>query len=672
MSEFERGIQEARVRQHRLYILTFVAFSFVGLLMAGVLVSTSGTPVKILPIEAEETGTVMVEDGYAFSYHNVVYGLLGRSTITVQAKGFREQRRQIEPEERGNEVAITMAAIPGRLIASTVPAQSNTRWSVDGDFLFIGESFDRELEHGTYALRIDNPYFKIAERGLKIKRAETQEITLDLIPVDGQIIISSDPQNASINVNDQSSGQTPNSIKLKGGEYSIVVEKEGYVTVREVITLTNIKANAERTYRLKHVPSTLAFSVEPEGGELLLNGRKVDPSGSYEVSSNVKHTLTYIRDGYHPLARTITLKAGENKRINVFLKPDMGDVEIHASPSAEIYVDGIKIGEKLVTVSLSAIVHAIELRKPGYRSIKKTVKPSSRRKTVIREKLSTELAARKAESPKEYKNSAEIELKLFEPGPFKMGAPRDQKGQRANEFERNVILKKAFYSSKHEITNSQFILFRKDHTGPANEPVTSVTWLDAAAFSNWISKREGLSPFYKIENRRLIKVNTLADGYRLLTEAEWEWLARKAGRKEQTIFPWGDDDVVPRMAGNIADESANGLTSFFVPNYNDGYTDRAPVGMFPAEASGLFDLTGNVSEWVHDFYTLMPPDKNKAYVDPLGPGFGEGHVIKGANWRSGTRTLLRAAYRNGLVNKRDDVGFRIGRYLYADEATNTE
>jgi formylglycine-generating enzyme required for sulfatase activity len=83
-------------------------------------------------------------------------------------------------------------------------------------------------------------------------------------------------------------------------------------------------------------------------------------------------------------------------------------------------------------------------------------------------------------------------------------------------------------------------------------------------------------------------------------------------------------------------------------------------------------LIGNASEWVHDFYTLMPPEKGKVYVDPLGPGFGEGHVVKGANWRSGTRTLLRAAYRDGLANKKDDVGFRIGRYLYAEEVTNAD
>ncbi len=672
MSEFERGIRDARKRHHRLYFFTFCALVFVGVIVTGVLVFSSGTSVRIMPVEAEVTGTIDVDDGYAITVDNVIYGFAGSLSITVRAKGFHELNRQIHAEERGNSLVVTLREIPGKLIASTSPVLTNTRWVLDGEFLTIGETLERELEPGKYALKINNPFFEIKDYDFEIERAEEHEVSFDLSPVDGQLKVSSNPKNARISVNGRSNGQTPVSIDLDGGEHKIVVEKEGYVAVEELIILTNEKAFAQRSYRLKRVSSTLTFSVNPAKGQLLLNGRKIDPAGSYEVSSNVKHTLTYVHEGFQPITRQVTLKENESKLVSINLESDVGEVEIHATPSADIFVDGKKAGEGTVNLSLTAIEHTIELRKSGYRTIEKTVRPSSKHKTLISEALIPELTARKSESPREYKNSAGIELKLFEPGPFVMGAPRHQKGQRANEFEKSVMLKKAFYAGKHEITNAQFMMFRVNHSGPPNQPAVSVTWLDAAAFSNWLSKREGLSPFYQIENRNLIAVNGQADGYRLLSEAEWEWLARKSGKKEQTIFPWGDDDVVPPMAGNIADEAANGITAFYVPNYNDGYARGAPVGQFPAEASGLFDLTGNVREWVHDFYALMPPDGNKIYVDPLGSMSGGAHVTKGASWRSGTRTLLRAAYRDGLVDRKDDVGFRIGRYLYGKESTNAD
>lgn len=669
MNEFEQGLVKARARQQRLYVFAFFLLIIVCTTVAVILTSTSGTTISVAPIEAEQSGVINVEQGYAFSIDHVVYGFPGSLAIVVQSDGFYDQRRQIKPEERGGKVAITLNPIPGKLLASTKPERSNTSWFLNDSHVAISRELNRELEPGAYTLRVDNPYYAVMERKLEIKRAEKYEEVFDLEPVTGRVVISSTPKKAKVIIEGELKGQTPISINLNGGEHRITVEKEGFVPLEELIVLTNKKKSEDRTYRLKRVSSTLAFIVKPRGGQLLLDGRKISPTKSYEVSSNVKHTVTYLLDGFKPITRTVTLKEGERKNLQMNLKPDMGEVEIHTSPSADIYVDGKKVGVKSVMIMLSAINHQIELRKSGYRTIKKTIKPSSKRKIILNETLISELMARKAESPREYKNTVGVELKLFEPGSFTMGAPRHQKGQRANEFERKVLLRKPFYASTYEITNDQFSLFKKGKNGTGEHPVTSVTWLEAAAFCNWLSNKEHLSPFYQIRGQKLVSVNGKADGYRLLTEAEWEWLARKAGKNQQTIFTWGDKGVVPKDAGNIADESANGLTSFYVPNYTDGFSKGAPVGKFSVEASGLYDMAGNVSEWVHDFYALVPPDRHKVYVDPLGHEFGDAHVVKGASWRSGTRTLLRPAYREGLADKKDDVGFRIGRYLYGNEGS---
>jgi formylglycine-generating enzyme required for sulfatase activity len=75
-------------------------------------------------------------------------------------------------------------------------------------------------------------------------------------------------------------------------------------------------------------------------------------------------------------------------------------------------------------------------------------------------------------------------------------------------------------------------------------------------------------------------------------------------------------------------------------------------------------MAGNVSEWVHDVYSILPPRNEQIADNPLGEQQGAAHVVKGANWRSGTITTLRPAFREGLTGGRDDLGFRIGRYLY--------
>ncbi len=667
MIQFELGLEAARQRQRRMYILSFSAFIVAVGLVAGVLLSASGTSIEISPEDARAAGIVSVEDGYAIAFDHVVYGFTETSVIFVRAPGFQEERRQIEASERGGTVTVTLREIPGRLVAKTAPAQANTQWALNGAAVDIAETLVRELASGEYVIGIENPYFEPAVQKVVIERARNHEITVTLKPIDGQLKLASEPDGAAITIDGKVAGKTPAVIAVQGGRHAVSVEKEDFIPVQEDIEITHEQAIVERDYRLKPVASTLTVSVSPSGGQLLLDGRKIDPNVPQDVSANVEHSVSYLKGGYHSRSLSVTLAAREDKNLDIRLKPDIGDVEVSSNPSAEIYVNGLKVGKTPAKIRLKAVSHVVELRRPGYRTVKQTIKPSSKRKTIVHKTLVSELAARRAESPRVYRNSAGIEMILFEPGNFVMGAPRHQKGQRANEFVKEVTLRKSFYAGKHEVTNAQFKLFEQRRSGSAQLPVTSVTWLEAALFCNWLSEREGLSPVYGVVNGRLSFANEQADGYRLLTEAEWEWLARKAGKKEQSVFPWGDESVIPKMAGNIADESANGLTAFYIPNYNDGYAKLAPVGSFGAEASGLHDLTGNVSEWVHDLYSLTPPDGGKMHEDPMGPETGEIHVVKGASWRSGTRTLLRAAYREGLIDRREDVGFRVARYLYGAE-----
>ena len=155
----------------------------------------------------------------------------------------------------------------------------------------------------------------------------------------------------------------------------------------------------------------------------------------------------------------------------------------------------------------------------------------------------------------------------------------------------------------------------------------------------------------------------MGPGYRLPTEAEWEYCSR-FGKDGVTLkYPWGDKFPPPAKSGNFADESARDLLSSYLAGYNDGYPVMAPVAKFKPNALGLYDLGGNAAEWCHDYYSIYTYDPRKVYADPPGPSEGKHHVIRGSSWRQSGISALRSSYRDYSDGERLDLGFRVARYL---------
>jgi formylglycine-generating enzyme required for sulfatase activity len=260
-------------------------------------------------------------------------------------------------------------------------------------------------------------------------------------------------------------------------------------------------------------------------------------------------------------------------------------------------------------------------------------------------------------------------------GEFTMGSSRREDGRRSNEVLRPVRLTHAYYIGTTEVTNGEFRQFRPNHDSGAllgmtlnddDQPVVNVTWADIAQYLNWLSIADGLQPVYEEGPNGWAAVLPFRNGYRLPTEAEWAWAARFSGREEPLVFPWSSDltDLSPPdRSGNYADVSASGTLPTTLVTYNDDFVVSAPVGSFDADAAGLFDIGGNVAEWVHDYYSLDFSATQEAVEDPTGPASGAYHVVRGASWRSATLTDLRMAARDYSNGARDDLGFRIARNL---------
>tara|TARA_Y100001960_G_scaffold217540_1_gene227431 strand:+ start:389 stop:2413 length:2025 start_codon:yes stop_codon:yes gene_type:complete len=669
MNQFNKKLDSAQSQQiKKYYIFCLVAIGFF-LLMVIFLIYSRGTRVDVLPLEAGKLAKINVIDSLGFSIHNVVYSIVGNPLIRVSSPGFKDSTVTIGSAYLGKNFQLELSELPGRIIINISGNKDNlstTSWKINGKNTKNSAILDQELKAGTYNISINNPFFLPKELTVEIRRKETSKFQLDLDPVSGSLNIFSNPIGANVFLDGKLIGKTPLESRQNGGVYSLRITADNYVDSIDKFEITHAESVVKRNYHLERIKVKVIPKLTPKGGRLFVNG--ILSKGPLFLSTDVEHQLIYMKQGYYPITKKIKFSSVHQKEISFQLEPEFGKVIISSLPPASIWINNKDYGSNAITVNLPAVTQQIVFKKEGYRSVSKTINPTEKFVQKISVKLLTEYQARLLESPRELTNQNGIKLKLFiKPGSFEMGAPRSEKGQRANEFQKKIRLTKSFYASIFEITNGQYVKFKpnlRKSLGADSMPVTSIDWNEAASFCNWLSKNEGLQIFYRIENKRVIGFNKNTDGYRLLSEAEWEWLSRKAGKPKKTIFSWGNEMIIPPNTSNIADENAKGEATFYVPNYNDGYVGAAPVGSFNKELSGLYDIAGNVSEWVHDVYSVIPPMGDAILENPLGEESGQSHVVKGANFRSGSITILRPSFREGLIAGRDDVGFRVGRYLY--------
>ena len=198
-----------------------------------------------------------------------------------------------------------------------------------------------------------------------------------------------------------------------------------------------------------------------------------------------------------------------------------------------------------------------------------------------------------------------------------------------------------------------------------NQPVTFVSWFDAVNYCNWRSKKDNLKCCYKIMGDSVFWDKS-AKGYRLLTEAEWEFVARSGGKNHK--FSWGNDSVPMingQNAANIKDETfkkAHAPDVKLKPcweGYEDGYIYTSPVGSFAPNELGIYDICGNVYEWCWDWYG----DYNENPVNnPDGPATGKARVCRNVGYACPIDQIGTTHRGSGEPdNFFDNVGFRIGR-----------
>ncbi len=228
--------------------------------------------------------------------------------------------------------------------------------------------------------------------------------------------------------------------------------------------------------------------------------------------------------------------------------------------------------------------------------------------------------------PKTFTNSVGMKFVWIPPGHFLMGSPEGEKGRRDNEAQHKVTLTRGFYLSVYPVTQAQWKAVMgntpRPYHGKGDLPVETVSWDDCQEFLRKLRQRDKRP-------------------YRLPTEAEWEYACR-AG----TSTPYYFGQTLSHRQANFG-------------KFRKGSSplSTTPVGRYPPNAWGLYEMHGNVWEWCQDWFGEYP---RKAVADPRGPEGGAERVLRGGSWND-TAEHCRSACRHKFEPAGRDhvVGFRV-------------
>ena len=433
-------------------------------------------------------------------------------------------------------------------------------------------------------------------------------------------------------------------------------------------------------------PSGISIEVRTDkAGDLYFQGEKIAT-----LWDNSTHTIPIERPGTYSLVLELIDRMEKTLSVTItsrgITRVDFSSIqavpryaiEVRTDKGGDLYVQG----EKVATLRDNS-TQLIPVENPRTYSLRLLLTDRS-------EKTSSVTITSRGVTQVDFSSISAISPNMvrISGGTFMMGSPPSEAGRQDNETQRRVTVG-SFYMGKHTVTVGEFRRFvnatgyrtdaeksgggwvwtNNDWVQRAdanwrnpyfsqgdNHPVVLVSWNDAVQYANWLSGQEGLTPAYTISGTNVIW-NRSANGYRLPTEAEWEYACR-AGTT--TRYWSGNEETSLAGKANVADLTAKEKYSgWTIVNIRDGYVETAPVGSFTANAWGLHDMHGNVWEWCYDWYG----DYNMSGLDnPAGASSGSHRVLRGGSWYNSAR-YLRSAYRyiSEPSSRYSLIGFRLVR-----------
>ncbi|MEE9561629.1 MAG: PEGA domain-containing protein, partial [Thermoanaerobaculia bacterium] len=486
---------------------------------------------RSVQIQIEPTPEIVEIEGGLFKLEVSGRYLLPSGTYTLVAEepGYRRLEAPFEVSRDPRQTfQFSLERLPGFLSLVTDPAVGATV-VIDSEEIGKTPLEPLELAPGEHAVLIRAARHLDFTATVTIEGGgATQTLAAALSPLWAPVTFDSRPAGAVVRVDGDQVGTTPVTVDVGAGTRAVEVALAGYKPFRRSLEVVADQPQTLPLVALEPADGMLALTSDPDGATVTVDDEyRGQTPLDLVLAPGRQYEIGVAKAGYGSADESVSVRSGETRELRLTLEPQYGEIEIQGEPGdAEIYVDGELRGPVNQTLRLIATPVEIEIRKEGHESHRQTVTPRPGFPQSIRVALKTPAQVKAEATLRVIRGPQGQELRLIEPGRFRMGASRREPGRRANETLREVELTRPFYLATQEVSNRDFRQFKSAHQSGSigaytleldHHPVVNVTWEEAARYCNWLSEQESLPPAYVMQAGRLVGAKPMATGYRLPT-----------------------------------------------------------------------------------------------------------------------------------------------------------